>query len=426
MVAVLLIAFFALLIFGTPIITALMGSSLLSFAMYSTKDLKAVAQAMFASNGSFSLLAIPLFVLAGALMSSGGISKRLIKFFDKLVGWMPGGMAIVAVLACAFFGALSGSAPATVAAIGGIMIPAMVEKDYDTPWTTCLLASSGSLGAIIPPSIPMVLYGVLAKTSVSALFCGGIIPGLLIALGYCLYARGFSKKFKMITSPKPTGKELWKAFVDAIWALLMPVIILGGIYGGYFTPTEAAAVAVVYGLIIGLFVYRELKWKDIPKTFVNAARTSAAVMMIIVTAATFAIVLTRNNIPTLIGNWIIGIAKTPLMFYGLFSIFMFFLGMFMSVSPALVILTPILAPAATAIGIDPVHFGVVFVVWMCIGTITPPFGSDLFIACGVAKISAASAFKRIWPFVIIYVAVVVLIMALPDLVTFLPKLLKLM
>ena len=243
---------------------------------------------------------------------------------------------------------------------------------------------------------------------------------------YCLYARGFSKKFKMITSPKPTGKELWKAFVDAIWALLMPVIILGGIYGGYFTPTEAAAVAVVYGLIIGLFVYRELKWKDIPKTFVNAARTSAAVMMIIVTAATFAIVLTRNNIPTLIGNWIIGIAKTPLMFYGLFSIFMFFLGMFMSVSPALVILTPILAPAATAIGIDPVHFGVVFVVWMCIGTITPPFGSDLFIACGVAKISAASAFTRIWPFVIIYVAVVVLIMIFPDLVTFLPKLLKLM
>ncbi len=230
----------------------------------------------------------------------------------------------------------------------------------------------------------------------------------------------------MITSPKPTGKELWKAFVDAIWALLMPVIILGGIYGGYFTPTEAAAVAVVYGLIIGLFVYRELKWKDIPKTFVNAARTSAAVMMIIVTAATFAIVLTRNNIPTLIGNWIIGIAKTPLMFYGLFSIFMFFLGMFMSVSPALVILTPILAPAATAIGIDPVHFGVVFVVWMCIGTITPPFGSDLFIACGVTKISAASAFKRIWPFVIIYVAAVVLIMVFPNLVTFLPKLLKLM
>lgn len=216
MVAVLLIAFFALLIFGTPIITALMGSSLLSFAMYSTKDLKAVAQAMFASNGSFSLLAIPLFVLAGALMSSGGISKRLIKFFDKLVGWMPGGMAIVAVLACAFFGALSGSAPATVAAIGGIMIPAMIEKDYDTPWTTCLLASSGSLGAIIPPSIPMVLYGVLAKTSVSALFCGGIIPGLLIALGYCLYARGFSKKFKMITSPKPTGKELWKALAKKL------------------------------------------------------------------------------------------------------------------------------------------------------------------------------------------------------------------
>ena len=426
MIVALLIAFFALLIFGAPIISALMGSSLLSFALYSARDLKAITQAMFAANGSFSLLAIPLFILAGALMSSGGISRRLVNFFDKLVGWLPGGMAIVACLACAFFGALSGSAPATVAAIGGIMLPAMKEKNYDVPWSTCLLASSGTLGAIIPPSIPMVLYGVLAKTSVSALFCAGIIPGLLIAFGYCLYATRYSKKSQMLTAPKPTGRELWVAFKDAFWSLLMPVIILGGIYGGYFTPTEAAAIAVAYGLIVGTFIYREMNWKNIPQAFVQAAVASGAIMMIIVTASTFAIVLTRNNIPTIIGNFIIGIAKTPFMFFGMFSVFMFLLGMFMSVSPALVILTPILAPAAEAIGIDLVHFGVVFVVWMCIGTVTPPFGSDLFIACGVSKISAASAFKRVWPFVIIYVIAIVIIMAFPDFVLFLPRLLKLM
>ncbi len=426
MVAVLLLVFFAVLILGAPIITALMGSSLVTFALYSARDLKAITQSMFASSGSFALLAIPLFILAGALMSSGGISKRLINFFDKLVGHSPGGMAIVATLACAFFGALSGSAPATVAAIGGIMLPAMKERDYDVPWSSSLLASAGSLGAVIPPSIPMVLYGVLAKTSVAALFCAGIVPGLLIAGGYCLYARIYSKSHHMAVSPKASLKEIWIAFKDAIWALLMPLIILGGIYGGIFTPTEAAAVAVAYGLIVGLFVYKELKWSQIIPAFYNAAKSAAAIMMIIVSAASFAIVLTRNNIPTIIGSFIIGVAKTPLMFYGMFSIFMFLLGMFMSVSPALVILTPILAPAAISIGIDPVHFGLVFVVWMCIGTITPPFGTDLFIASGIAKISATEAFKKVWPFVIIYSAAVILIMVFPEIALFLPRLMGLM
>lgn len=425
MIAVLLICFFVVLLLGAPIITALMGSSLLSFALYSPRDLQVVAQTLFTANSSFSLLAIPLFVLAGALMSGGGISKRLIGLFEKLVGWMPGGLAVVAVLACAFFGALSGSAPATVAAIGGIMIPAMKERRYDVPWTSCLLASSGSLGAIIPPSIPMVLYGVLAKTSVSALFCAGIVPGLVIAAGYCLYSVYYSKKNNIEVMPKASAQEIGHAFVDAIWALCMPIIILGGIYGGFFTPTEAAAVAVVYGLVVGLFVYRELSFKALPKLFAGAAKTSAAVLMIITTASTFATVLTRNNVPTMIGQVITSVAKTPFMFYAIFSVFMLILGMFMSVSPALVILTPILAPAAIQIGIDPVHFGVVFVTWMCIGTVTPPFGSDLFIACGIAKIGAASAFKKVWPFVFIYVLAVVLIMLFPDLVLFLPRALKL-
>ncbi|HHU06350.1 MAG TPA: TRAP transporter large permease, partial [Clostridiales bacterium] len=383
MIAILIICFFFLLLTAAPIIFALLGSSITTFYFFQPRDLKVISQILFSANESFALLAIPLFILSGALMSGGGISKRLVNFFETLVGYLPGGLAVVAVVACAFFGALSGSAPATVAAIAGIMIPSMVEKKYDKAWTACLLASSGTLGAIIPPSIPMVLYGVLSGTSVTTLFSAGIVPGIMIALCYCIYCVLYCKKRGIKGTRKYTLREIGKSFIDAIWALLMPVIILGGIYSGLFTPTEAATVSVVYAIIIGLFVYKELKLKEIPKIFWGAAKASGGILMIITCAATFATILTRNNIPTIIGNKIISVASTPLMFYLLFSVFMFILGMFMSVSPALVILTPILAPAVKALGIDPVHFGVVFVIWMCIGTVTPPFGTDLFIACGV-------------------------------------------
>ena len=423
MIAILIICFFFLLLTAAPIIFALLGSSITTFYFFQPRDLKVISQILFSANESFALLAIPLFILSGALMSGGGISKRLVNFFETLVGYLPGGLAVVAVVACAFFGALSGSAPATVAAIAGIMIPSMVEKKYDKAWTACLLASSGTLGAIIPPSIPMVLYGVLSGTSVTTLFSAGIVPGILIALCYCLYCVLYCKKRGIKGTRKYTLREIGKSFIDAIWALLMPVIILGGIYSGLFTPTEAATVSVVYAIIIGLFVYKELKLKEIPKIFWGAAKASGGILMIITCAATFATILTRNNIPTIIGNKIISVASTPLMFYLLFSVFMFILGMFMSVSPALVILTPILAPAVKALGIDPVHFGVVFVIWMCIGTVTPPFGTDLFIACGVAKIGASEGFKKVWPFVIIYVICVILVMAFPSISLALPRLL---
>lgn len=425
MIALLLICFFFLLLTGAPIIFAMMGSSIATFQFFQPRDLKVVAQVLFSANESFALLAIPLFILSGMLMSGGGISKRLVKFFETLVGFFPGGLAIVAVVACAFFGALSGSAPATVAAIGGIMIPSMVEKKYDKAWTSCLLASSGTLGAIIPPSIPLVLYGVLSGTSVTTLFSAGLLPGLLIALCYCVYSVLHCKKKGIKGTERYTKREILKSFVDAIWALLMPLIILGGIYSGLFTPTEAATVSVVYAIIIGIFVYKEMKFKDIPKIFWGAAKASGGILMIITCAATFATILTRNNIPTIIGNYIIEIASSPLMFFALFSGFMLLLGMFVSVSPALVILTPILAPAVRALGIDPVHFGIVFVSWMCIGTITPPFGSSLFIACGVSKIGATEAFKKVWPFVGIYVACVILIMLFPSISLLVPRLLGL-
>lgn len=376
----------------------------------------------YSANESFALLAIPLFILSGMLMSGGGISKRLVNFFEKLMGFMTGGLAIVAIVACVFFGALSGSAPATVAAIGSIMIPSMVEKGYDKAWTADLLASTGTLGSVIPPSIPMVLYGVLAHTSVTALFTAGVLPGLLVGLCYCVYAHFKCKKDGIGKAQKYSAKEIAKSFIEAIWALLMPVIILGGIYSGLFTATEAATVSVVYGLIIGIFVYKELKLKDVPRILFQAAKSSAAILMIITTAAAFATILTRNNIPTIVANWIIGFAKTPTMFWLAFSGFMLILGMFMSVSPALVILTPILTPAVTALNIHPVHFGLVFIIWMCIGTITPPFGSSVFITCGITNISSAEAFRKIVPLVLIFVIAVILLMLFPEITLFLPRL----
>ena len=424
MVAVLLIAFFVLLLAGVPIIYTLLGSSMLVYTIFTPADLRTVCQNLYSANESFSLLAIPLFILSGILMSGGGISKRLVNFFEKLMGFLPGGLAIVGIVACVFFGALSGSAPATVAAIGAIMIPSMVEKGYEKAWTADLLASTGTLGVVIPPSIPMVLYGVLAGASITGLFTAGIIPGVFIALCYCIYSTVHCKRAGIGMAKKYSGKEIWKSFVDAIWALLMPVIILGGIYSGIFTPTEAATVSVVYGFIIGVFVYKEIKLKDIPAIIFKSAKSSAAIVMIIASAAAFATVLTRNNIPTIVANWIIGFAKSPAVFWLAFSGFMFILGMFMSTTPALVILTPILIPAVTALGIDKIQFGLIFIIWTCIGTITPPFGSSLFITCGITGISTADSFRRVWPFVIIFTVCAIILMAFPGISLFLPRLLK--
>ncbi len=425
MVAVLLIVFFVLLLAGIPIIYTLLGSAMVVYLIYSPSDFITICQNLISANESFSLLAIPLFILSGILMSGGGISKRLVNFFEKLMGFLPGGLAIVGIVACVFFGALSGSAPATVAAIGAIMIPSMVEKGYEKAWTADLLASTGTLGVIIPPSIPMVLYGVLSGTSITGLFTAGVIPGIFIALCYCIYSSIHCKRAGIGLARKYSGKEIWKSFVDAIWALIMPIIILGGIYSGIFTPTEAATVSVVYGFIVGVFVYREIKFKDIPQIIFKSAKSSAAILMIISSAAVFATVLTRNNIPTMVANWIIGFAKTPAVFWLAFSGFMFILGMFMSTTPALVILTPILIPAVTALGINKIVFGLIFIIWTCIGTITPPFGSSLFITCGITGISTADSFRRVWPFVIIFTLCAVVLMAFPGITLFLPHLIGL-
>jgi C4-dicarboxylate transporter DctM subunit len=423
MVACLLITFFILLFTGVPIIFTLSGSVLMTYLLYApAKDIIVVPQIIFAANDSFALLAIPFFVLAGNLMGHSGISRRLVSCFESLVGFLPGGLAVVVVVSCMFFGAISGSAPATVAAIGTILIPYMAEKNYNKEWTAALTATSGTLGAIIPPSIPMILFGVLSGTSITGMFAAGFIPGAMLALFLAVYAiiMCYRKGFRNEKMPSP--KAILKSLYSATGALLMPIIILGGIYSGVFTPTESAAVASAYGLLVGLFGYKELKIKELPRILTNSAVTSASIMLIITTAAGFASILTRFNIPTLVANTIISAASTPMMFFLLFSGFILVLGCFMSVTPALVILTPIMMPAVHALDINPFHFGIVFVILMCIGTVTPPFGLDLFVSCGIANVSVSTVSRRIIPFLIIYLLVVVLLIVFPILSTFGPSL----
>ena len=422
MVAILLISFVILLFTRVPIIIALGGSTLLTFLLTEPRDLIVIPQIIFAANDSFVLLAIPFFILAGNIMEEGGISSRLVSLFEKLVGFLPGGLAVVAVVSCTFFGAISGSAPATVAAIGMILIPFMATKGYQKEWSASLVATSGTLGIILPPSIPMILYGSLSSTSIAALFMAGVLPGLFISALLIIFSMIVCYRRGIHGIGMASIKEIRRSFVSAIWGLIMPIIILGGIYSGKFTPTEAAAVSVVYGLLVGLFIYRELDFRKIPRILLSSAETSATIMLIITTAAAFATILTRNNIPSLITNQIIEFSTSPAMFLFLFSVFMIILGIFMSVTPALIILTPMLMPVVHALGISPVHFGIVFIILMAIGTITPPFGIDLLVSCGIAKVSVDKVSKQIWTFVLVYLVATFVIVAFPGLSTWLPSL----
>jgi len=423
MVAILLISFSILLFTRVPLIMALSGSVLVTFFLTAPRDLMVVPQIIFAANDSFVLLAIPFFVLAGNIMEEGGISTRLVSLFEKLVGFLPGGLAVVTVISCTFFGAICGSAPATVAAIGTILIPHMAKKGYQKEWSASLVATSGTLGIIIPPSIPMVLFGVLSGTSIASIFAAGVLPGIFIAVCLIIFAMVFCYRRGIRGVGGASLKEIWRSFVSAAWALIMPVIILGGIYSGKFTPTESAVVAVVYGLLVGLFVYRELDFKKIPKILLSSAETSATIMLIITTAAAFATILMRNNIPNLVANEIIGLSSSPMMFFFLFSVFMIILGCFMSVMPALIVLTPILMPVVHALGISPVHFGIIFIALMAIGTMTPPFGIDLLVSCGIAKVSVDKTTRQMWMFIVVYILATAILILFPSISTFLPSLL---
>ena len=424
-VALLFGSFALLLILRVPIGISLGMSSLITIFASGVVQPTYLAQGLVTGADSFSLMAVPFFVLAGELMATGGISRRLLNIADAFLGRKYGGLALVTVVACMFFAAISGSGPATVAAIGGLTIPSMLKQGYDRPFAGAISAAAGSIGVIIPPSIPMVMFCVATGVSVGAMFMGGVIPGLLIGVSLCLYSSLYSKKHKYINAeaaPFSWG-NVGRSLADGIWALLVPVIILGGIYGGIFTPTEAAAVAVAYGLIVGLFVYRDLKAKDLYRIFGSAALTTATIMVILGTATTFGRILTLERIPTMIADFFESVAKGPIMLMILINILLLIVGCFMETNAAIIILAPIFLPIVESMGINPVHFGIVMVVNLAIGFVTPPLGVNLFVACNVANAKLEEICKGILPILGVMILDLLLITYVEPLSTFLPALL---
>ncbi len=368
---------------------------------------------MFSSINKFPLAAIPFFILAGNLMETGGISRRLVEFAKSLVGGVQGGLPMTCVLTCMIFAAVSGSSVATTFAIGAILIPALIKHGYPTPYAAALQATSAELGVVIPPSIPMILYGVAAEVSIGELFIAGVGPGLLIGGALMLFVwlwckwKGWGKDDG--DGRLPVGRATWQA----AWALLMPVIILGGIYGGIFTPTEASAVAVAYALVVGLVIYREIRIADLWPILKKSVISSSVIMFIIANAGLFAYLITRAGVPDAIGQWLKLVLDNPLLFLLGVNLALFLIGMFIETSAAIIVLAPILAPVAAFFGVDPVHFGVIMVVNLALGMITPPFGVNLFAACTVARISLDRIVSSLVPFVLVVLCCLAVITYFP-------------
>ncbi len=403
---------------NVPIAVALGLASMIVLMVQDNVPLMVVVQKMFTSTDSFTLMAVPFFILAGKLMEVGGISKRLVDFAMTIVGRMHGGLAMVSVVTCMFFAAISGSGAATTAAVGAIMIPAMVQKGYDKSFSTAIQAAGGTIGVMIPPSVPMILFGVIAGASISDLFIAGILPGIFVGISLILVAYFISRKRGYGKEEKSSGKEIFTSFNRAILAILMPVIILGGIYGGVFTPTEASVVAVVYGLIVGLFIYKEIKWKDLPEVFIQSAVTSAVIMFIISCASIFGFILTREQIPLSITNALLAISDNPIIVLIIINVILLIVGTFLETSAAIIIMAPILLPVTTAVGIDPVHFGIIMVVNLAIGFITPPVGINLFVASNIANLRLEKIVRAIIPFLIILIIDIIIISFVPELSLF--------
>ena len=423
MSAILFGSFAILLLLNVPIGLSLGFSSLIAFI---TNDsmLSLLPMQMHSAIGKFTLLAIPFFVLAGNVMEKAGISERLIKLANTFVGHRRTGLATVAVITSVFFAAISGSGPATVAALGVILIPAMIQNGYDGGMSAGLLATAGAIGIIIPPSIAFVVYGSIAETSVGKLFIAGVVPGLLMGLALAIVAIFDTKKMPIIQQKKSIGKEKWIAFKDAIWGLLMPVIILGGIYGGIFTPTEAAAFAAVYGTLVGIFVYKQIDYKTFFNLLVDSAVGSAVVMFIVSTATVFAWIVTTEGIATAAGNAIMNIAGgNKFVFLLLTNVILLVAGCFIDAISAFYLFVPILFPVAMQLGYNPVAFGVLMTVNLAIGQVTPPVGVNLYVAAPIAKVNLKQISKGVLPYMLASLVVLFLITYFPQITTFLPNIL---
>jgi C4-dicarboxylate transporter DctM subunit len=376
-------------------------------------NLLAIVKEMFGAINKFPLAAIPFFILAGNLMESGGISQRLVEFAKSIVGGVQGGLAATCVLTCMIFAAVSGSSVATTFAIGAILIPALIRHGYPTSFAAALQASSAELGVVIPPSIPMILYGVSAEVSIGELFISGFGPGLLIGGTLMAFVVVYARVKGYGKGDREGRMPVFAATRHAALALLMPVVILGGIYGGVFTPTEASVVAVFYALIVGVGLYRETKIADLPRVLRKSVISSAVIMFIIANAGLFSYLITRAGVPERIGALLVDWLRSPVLFLLGVNAALFVIGMFIETSASIIVLAPILAPVAEHFGIDPVHFGVVMVVNLALGMITPPFGVNLFAACTVARISLDRMVTQLVPFILVVLVCLALITYVP-------------
>jgi tripartite ATP-independent transporter DctM subunit len=425
MISFMVIVFFLLLLAGTPIAFALGITAVFTFLKMDAPVLMMlVPQRFYSGINMFALMAMPFFMLAGDIMNRIQITHRLVKLANVLVGHIRGGLAHVNILVSIFFAGLTGAAVSDTAALGTMLIPAMVEDGYDKDFSAAITAASSIIGPIIPPSIIMVIYGSLMNVSIAGLFAAGIVPGVLVGVALMVSAGYISKKRNYpIGDKKPTIKEVAISFKEAIIPLLMPIIILGGILSGIFTPTEAAAIAVLYALFVGFFIFKNLKLKDIPELLYEMVRNSGAVFIILSAASILGWILANEQIQELIGSMILSVSQNKIIVLLIINAILIILGMFMDMTAALIILGPILHPLAVSVGVHPLHFGIIMVVNLNIALMTPPLGACLFVACGISKLKLEEISKEIWPFILIEISVLLLITYIPEISMFIPKLL---
>ena len=410
-----------LMLTGMPISISL-GLTVLTFLFTMTDvPLQSVALKLFTGIEKFEIMAIPFFILAGNFLTHGGVAKRMINFATSMVGHWYGGLGLAGVLACALFAAVSGSSPATVVAIGSILLPAMVKAGFPNKFGAGVIATSGALGILIPPSIVMVMYSVATNTSVGALFMAGVIPGLALALtlGGVTWYR--AKKFDYPRQPKASWGERWKAFTASAWGLLLIVVVMGGIYTGIFTPTEAAAMSAVYAFICAVFIYKDMSLKDVPRVLLNSANMSAMLLYIITNAVLFSFIMTNENIPQALADWMLGNGLGMITFLLAVNVILLLAGNFMEPSSIVLIFAPILFPVAMALGIHPVHFGILMVVNMEVGMCHPPVGLNLYVASGITKMGITELTVAVWPWLLSMLCFLMVVTYWPDLSLWLPR-----
>ena len=410
-----------LMLTGMPISISL-GLTVLTFLFTMTQvPLESVALKLFTGIEKFEIMAIPFFILAGNFLTHGGVAKRMINFATSMVGHWYGGLGLAGVLACALFAAVSGSSPATVVAIGSILLPAMVKAGFPSRFGAGVISTSGALGILIPPSIVMVMYSVATNTSVGALFMAGVIPGLALAatLGGVTWYR--ARKFNYPRQPKASWGERWISFRKSVWGLLLIVVVMGGIYSGIFTPTEAAAMSAVYAFIVAVFIYKDMGLKDVPKVLLNSANMSAMLLYIITNAVLFSFIMTNENIPQALADWMLGNGLGVITFLLAVNVILLLAGNFMEPSSIVLIFAPILFPVATALGIHPVHFGILMVVNMEVGMCHPPVGLNLYVASGITKMGITELTVAVWPWLLSMLCFLMVVTYWPGLSLWLPQ-----